>query len=577
MGSANRLGIWGIAVLTGWVAAMGATTVSAAPVIRIQARTEIKLDPILRRAGQIIVRGRLSDRASDEPVQSERVWVELDTMQRRTLTGNDGRFEVRFPATTGKHRLTVNFSGTHQYSTARIDIRDFDATKNPLTLSVTVARELPYPAKDVTATIRAESSGSGVPIAVKVILTEPESIAGDPKRHVLPVTTTGANGEATITLPVDKLGQPGRKLLLLRFDGDESYDAARASAELLLVTATALTAKLVDDDISFEASAELRGKLVDNAGAGLSLGRINVYRAGKRLGQTITDERGEFAVDIPAKRIGAGKQQLSVRFEPSRSWRRASSAKILDITIGEAKPVPVGYTLAAFGATAIALIAFVGLRAKPWRNWAWLARLRRETDEDPSPPGADGRPPLQTGLQLARPSLVSTLRRAHENNFAGVVRDAVTGRPLAGATIELMHTGDGHAATTTAGDGSFQLAELEHGPWRANVSCHGYCTERFPVTVPHRGELSGVRIDLLPVRERIFELYRMVAQPLLPESRLWGIWTPRQIVDYVRANRPRPALALLTDFVEESYFSQRTHSEQVLVRTAAMVEAAARE
>ena len=99
------------------------------------------------------------------------------------------------------------------------------------------------------------------------------------------------------------------------------------------------------------------------------------------------------------------------------------------------------------------------------------------------------------------------------------------------------------------------IEKLDTGEWRAEVAAPGHVTEQFSVTIPHRGELRGVRVDLVPVRERVFQLYRRAAEPVLPEARLWGIWSPRQIVDHVRSKRPSPALADLTDFVEEVYFS----------------------
>ena len=113
------------------------------------------------------------------------------------------------------------------------------------------------------------------------------------------------------------------------------------------------------------------------------------------------------------------------------------------------------------------------------------------------------------------------------------------------------------ASCRTAADGSFPFEKLAAGEWRAEVAAPGHVTERFAVTIPHRGELRGVRVDLVPVRERVFQLYRRAAEPILPEPRLWGIWSPRQIVDHVRGKRPSPALADLTDFVEEIYFSAR--------------------
>jgi hypothetical protein len=97
------------------------------------------------------------------------------------------------------------------------------------------------------------------------------------------------------------------------------------------------------------------------------------------------------------------------------------------------------------------------------------------------------------------------------------------------------------------------------------------------VTVPHRGELRGVRIDLLPVREKVFAIYRGVAQPLLPRPELWGVWTPREIFDHVRRKRRAGALGALTDFVEETYFSPRTPEEAIIPSAEASARAARQE
>ena len=129
----------------------------------------------------------------------------------------------------------------------------------------------------------------------------------------------------------------------------------------------------------------------------------------------------------------------------------------------------------------------------------------------------------------------------------------------------------------TANDGSFTLERLPPGELRAEVSAPGYVTEAFVVTIPHRGELRGVRVDLVPVRERVFQLYRRAAEPVLPDGKLWGIWSPRQIVDHVRSKRPSPALADLTDFVEEIYFSPRVAAEAVLPQASDRVDRAIQE
>jgi hypothetical protein len=75
----------------------------------------------------------------------------------------------------------------------------------------------------------------------------------------------------------------------------------------------------------------------------------------------------------------------------------------------------------------------------------------------------------------------------------------------------------------------------------------------------------------------VFQLYRRAAEPVLPEAKLWGIWSPRQIVDHVRTKKQSPALADLTDFVEEVYFSPRIAAETILPGASERVDRAVRE
>jgi hypothetical protein len=293
----------------------------------------------------------------------------------------------------------------------------------------------------------------------------------------------------------------------------------------------------------------------------------------RRVAHTLTNEQGEFRLRVPGSEIGAGKFNLQAVFEPSRPWYRSSRSELAQVQIAEPQPVPVAYTLAAFGATALAMIAFLGLRAKPWQ--AWLARLqRRDSEAVTKDQDSAEQPRISHGLSPARPSLVSTLRRPHELDFSGAVRDAVNSRALADCQVALAHAEADARSLITDDAGHFAFDELEPGEWQVRASARGYVTESFAIEIPHRGELRGARIDLLPVREQIFLLYREVAQPLLPGAELWGIWTPRQIFDHVRGQKPASALSDLTDFVEETYFSQRTPEESILAQARALLDRA---
>ena len=202
-----------------------------------------------------------------------------------------------------------------------------------------------------------------------------------------------------------------------------------------------------------------------------------------------------------------------------------------------------------------------------------LARRRKDAAvaaavAAPAPP-----PDPVGGFEPAKASLVSTLRRASDHGFAGLVRDAVRLRPLAGAEVRLTRDG-AEMVTVSEADGRFALEQLAPGEWRARVSAPGHVSERFVVSVPHRGELRGVHVDLVPVREKVWGLYRRVAQPKLPSAELWGIWSPRQILDHLRAGPPAPAFSELTAFVEETFFSARVPDEAVLPGAEQRVQAA---
>ena len=86
--------------------------------------------------------------------------------------------------------------------------------------------------------------------------------------------------------------------------------------------------------------------------------------------------------------------------------------------------------------------------------------------------------------------------------------------------------------------------------------------------VPHRGTLHGLRVDLVPVRIRLLEIYKQAALPLLPSEGLWGCWTPRELM-YHRgrlSGRRSPPLEQLTLLLEYAYWSPLPADERHLER-----------
>jgi hypothetical protein len=147
-----------------------------------------------------------------------------------------------------------------------------------------------------------------------------------------------------------------------------------------------------------------------------------------------------------------------------------------------------------------------------------------------------------------------------------VVHDAVSERPLPGATIVAEGPDGGRVEVVADGAGSFRLDRLAPGTHSLIISGPGYVSERFTAHIPHRGNLHDVRVDLVQVRVRILEVYRGAARPLLPRSALWACWTPRELARHVGAQAGRRLAPLedLTSLLERAYWSGSLAEEPLL-------------
>ena len=107
------------------------------------------------------------------------------------------------------------------------------------------------------------------------------------------------------------------------------------------------------------------------------------------------------------------------------------------------------------------------------------------------------------------------------------------------------------------------------GPILVDIAAAGYVSERFRRVLPHRGELRGARIRLIPVRVRIFDAWRRAAAPLQPEKQRPSdaLMTPRELLRHVesRALLPNEPLQALTALVESAVWAAHAPSHEDLV------------
>lgn len=566
-----------VLLVGGFLAAL-APLVESAPLVKVRARTEVVIDSVRRVDDAVEVRGSVIDMYSQEPITDVSLTVRINRRETDVQTDGQGRFMARFYIDDGRHDVSVLFEGQEYYEGDSMEMSGVDVSKQNVELRIS-ATEVSYSNRTIEVVLRAvtEFGGQYEGAAISGDLFAGPTSGGLTRVGTM---TTDSTGRGAINLERTLLGTPGRKRLQVRFLGNRSFNPAEAQTDFLLATATEITLEILTPSIAYEEELEARGRIIDDLGNPVPEAAVTLMVGSRRIAAGYSDDEGVFRMSADGDEFGVGTFNVQGVFEPSEPWYQPSRSEPTRVDVAQPQPVPVTHTLAAFGATALAMVAFLGLRSKPWE--AWLKRLRPRTASDAGKEAENSEadaPPIQRGLQPARPSLVSSLRRPHEFDFTGTVRNAFRARPVVDATVTLEYTQNVSDTRSAEVDdlGQFAFDQLEAGSWKVVCTAHGHVTERFGITLPHRGELRGVHIDMVPVRERIFAVYREVAQPILPRSELWGIWTPRQIFQHVREKRRSSALAELTDFVEDAYFSQRVPDESVLPEVEDMVQDARRE
>jgi hypothetical protein len=534
-------------------------TAVAAPQVEIKAHTSLSLGSVrLLGDGTVLVTGQLVDRLTGEGIGDQTVLVHVGGATKAVATDPDGKFRALVPGEPGQQRVELVFRGSSVLEPAE-----------PISIMTDPSRA------QVALTIRTEPDPRGIALSVSALIED--------KAIAIPIDVSYASAQETAFKPLRRIetntplvitradvGGAGSRRIRASFAGDDARQPAVAEATIELATATTTTMSVESLQLAYEDDLVVRGKVTDEDGKPVGRAAVTLTAGDRRLAQGATKADGTYAFDVEAEILGTGQFGIWVQSDPGGPHVRPSKSEPAIIQIAVPQPVPVSYTIAAFLATALAAGGFFAARSKPW------LKLRRPAAPADAPEKAETADAVEGGLVVAKPGIVSTLRRPNDDTFSGVVRDTVRGRPVADAVVRLVLADDERIAPTGT-DGGFQLEKLAPGEWRAEVAAPGHITEKFVVTIPHRGELRGVRVDLVPVRERVFQLYRRAAEPVLPEAKLWGIWSPRQIVDHVRARKPSPALAELTDFVEEVYFSPRLAGESVLPDAGERVERAVRE
>lgn len=552
----------------------GARSAGADPsTIRVQARSRIRVDKFVREPFGVRIGGRLLDAGNGSGITSRMLEIKVfgvasGDITESAVTNAKGEFEVTVALPLGAYTMSAAFAGDADYGGSELTNKAFDVAKESLTLTISAPATVDVNAKTITVTIKASYDGSKRTVAVKLnrALIDGTGAALDDKL-ITTVTTDGPDGDASIQLDVPGLGGPGEKRLTATFEGDTAFNGSTAEHTLAVVAPIGLTLAGPTGTVRSDSRIKLLGSVKDHQGP-LQV-PIAINAAGRRVADVMSDASGNFKVELPASEYRSGKVAFVAEYVSPSRWRRSGKSSPVVIRIEASPPIPIMWAALAALATALLVLGYLLWRWRPWRKVAALARERRQGEE-----------PL-SGLKLARAGLVDRFRRPDDHGFSGRVMDAHEKLPVAGAELTLeppRPVGAPAGAVpaivlSTGADGSFSLEGLPAGAYSCEVRARGFVRERFKFQLPHRGELRGATVQLLPVREHVLRLYRRVVEPLMPDRAVWGYWTPRELFRHARRLLGEGAYGALGDFTiltEETYYSGRPPGDDVIDRAEAL-------
>ncbi len=519
----------------------------------------MRLMALEQRGGVMVVTGELLDRELRTGVPFRWVTVSVNAggraHRKRLRTDRWGRFRLPLPASArGTVTISGGFTGGSQYASTSLDPRPLDVSRQALNLELRMAKELAVTQATHPVTVRTSAGGRPAKVPIRLL---------DGRGRLLARITTDARGVATHNLATPLLGKPGPVTVQARFSGSPTLNPATRRFEALLVSPVTITLEAGDSRVDSDGEITLTGTISDHGGPVVGA-PVGIHALGERVDTSITDEEGAFQLRMEASGFPAGSLDLQARYTPNVVWRRAARSPAVEITVLAPRPIPPHLYLLPLFFTALVVLGLV-LVSQRARLARLLLTLRGRMPLEPVQQSGESREQADSGVRLARRSIRHII--SPDNRISGEVWDATDSRLLPGARIRLLPVRGAEVELATGRDGRFRSPALAEGEYSVIVTNAGYVSERFSVSLPHRGSLRGIRVDLVQVRVRILELYRTAARPLLPRESLWACWTPRELLHHVarRSGRhPGRALDLLTRLLEMSYWGGVVPDEDTL-------------
>jgi hypothetical protein len=154
--------------------------------------------------------------------------------------------------------------------------------------------------------------------------------------------------------------------------------------------------------------------------------------------------------------------------------------------------------------------------------------------------------------------------RAATTGVSGQVLDDATQRPVPEARVWVRLSDGSERELATDTESRFQCADLPAGAGWLHAEAPGFVKLSHPLRLPHRGELSNLRIRLSSARAHALRRLQEVASVAMPPGVDAGRLTPREVALEAarRKDAPHDLLRGLAERVESAAYARQTPSPE---------------
>jgi protocatechuate 3,4-dioxygenase beta subunit len=565
--SLMRLRSLAILALLSSGATAGSVARAAAPILDVRARLQLDVARVGRVGEFFVVRGTVRDDAGT-PLADRRVTVRVIDPDLPavvpigvvTFTTAAGHFEVNRPVAAvadARWRVTVEVDGDEHHAAPPPVDKTVDLRRRAVSLAVAGPASVAPSAKAMRVEVALGDDGGDdddgptlAPVSLFVAGVRAAEVRLD----------RVGRGETTLPLEAALLKR-GALVIEARYPGDSTRAPAEGRTEVRVLSTTRLQLELAGDELPRDGRLVATVTLSDDEGAvaGEPIALVEVSATGERdeaaapLAAGVTGADGRVRLELAGGALGLGPRFVEARYQPTSRTRAPSRSALVPLTVVGAR----GGTL-VFYAVPLALVGAV-LAARLVR-----ARRARGSEERRRRPTRREHDAALSGggtLVEARPTLLAALRAANDLGVAGRVEDGRTGAPLQGARVLITDGAGVRREVETDAAGRFAVEGIAPGAIALTIEAQAFVPEEIARELPHRGELRGLVVKLVPIKERVLAAWRALALPLLPNPAQAATLTPRELLALARRRfllvGDDGALASLTALVEEACFGPR--------------------